>query len=191
MDLLKEKINQEGIVLENNILKVDHFLNHQVDPQLMVAMGKCFYQYFKKHGINKVLTLEVSGIAVALPTAFYLNVPMVFAKKIASLTQDTNVYTSQVTSYTKQITYEIRVDKSYLKPSDKVLIIDDFLAKGQALKGLINLCQQAGAEISGIGIAIEKSFQSGAQFAKEAGYDLYSQVRIKGFKNNQVEFYDD
>lgn len=191
LDLLKQKIAQEGTVLDNHILKVDHFLNHQVDPQLMMAMGKDFYQYFKDQGITKVLTLEVSGIAVALPTAFYLKVPMLFAKKIASLTQDENVYTSQVTSYTKQKTYEIRIDRTYLSKSDKVLIIDDFLATGQALQGLIDLCQQAGATVAGIGIAIEKSFQPGAQFVKDAGYDLYSQARIKGFKNNQVEFYED
>ncbi len=188
MKLLEDKIIKEGRILSGDILKVDNFLNHQVDPDLMLEMGRDFYNHFKDKGINKVLTLEVSGIAMALTTALALGVPMVFAKKIESKTLVDDMWESNVHSFTKGKTYKIRVSKSYLTSDDKVLIIDDFLAKGQALAALKDLCDQAGAEVIGMGIAIEKTFQGGGESFRKAGIDLYSQAKIKEFKDGKVVF---
>lgn len=188
MDLLIEKIKKDGTVKPGNILKVDNFINHQVDVELIDAMGKDFYDHYKDKPITKVLTLEVSGIPMAYTTAKYFNVPMIFAKKIESLTLSEDVYSSQVTSYTKKKTYNIRVDKRFLNSDDCVLIIDDFLAHGEALKGLIDLCDQAGAEVGGIGIAIEKAFQDGGKLVREQGYEVYSQACIASFDNDTVHF---
>lgn len=191
MDALKSKIKELGNVLPGNILKVDAFLNHQVDPTLMVEMGQDFADRYASENITKVLTLEVSGIAMALTTANALNVPMIFAKKIQSLTLDDHVYVAQVYSYTKETTYDIRVDKRFLTPEDNVLIIDDFLANGEALQGLIKLVEQSGASVGGIGIAIEKTFQAGGKKVREMGYPIYSQARIKSLEDGKVEFDED
>ncbi len=191
MDALKSKIKELGNVLPGNILKVDAFLNHQVDPTLMVEMGQDFADRYASENITKVLTLEVSGIAMALTTANALNVPMIFAKKIQSLTLDDQVYVAQVYSYTKETTYDIRVDKRFLTPEDNVLIIDDFLANGEALQGLIKLVEQSGASVGGIGIAIEKTFQAGGKKVREMGYPIYSQARIKSLEDGKVEFDED
>lgn len=188
MKLLEQRILQDGRVLPGNILKVDNFLNHQIDPELFMAMGEDFYQHFKDRGINKILTLEVSGIAVAFAAATFLKVPVVFAKKSESLTLSEEVYASQVTSYTKKKTFDIRVQKNLLNSEDKVLIIDDFLAMGEAMGGLLDLCQQAQAEVVGMGIAIEKSFQPGGTKFRAQGYDVYSQAMISGFKEGTVSF---
>ena len=191
MDLLKERILEEGEVLEGNILKVDNFLNHQVDPYLMKELGKDFYEYFKDENITKVLTLEVSGIAMALMTALEFDVPLVFAKKIESKTLTDDVYEAKVFSYTKGREYTIRVDKKFLSEDDNVLIIDDFLANGKAAKGLIELCNKANVNISGIGITIEKSFQKGGKDLRDMGYKVYSQARIKSLENNQILFMEE
>lgn len=188
MKLLEQRILQDGRVLEGNILKVDNFLNHQIDPELFMAMGEDFFQHFKDKGINKILTLEVSGIAVAFAAATFFKVPVVFAKKSESLTLSDDVYASKVNSYTKQKVFDIRVQKNFLTSEDKVLIIDDFLAMGEALGGLVNLCEQAGAEVMGMGIAIEKNFQPGGQKYRELGYDVYSQAMIEAFVDGQVTF---
>ena len=188
MKLLEDKIIQEGKILSGNILKVDNFLNHQVDPNLMMEMGKDFYEYFKNKEVTKVLTLEVSGIAMALMTALEFGVPMVFAKKIDSKTLVDDTWQTEVHSFTKNKTYTIRVSKKYLNSEDKVLIIDDFLAKGQALKGIKEICDQAGAEVVGIGIAIEKKFQGGGEVFRKHGIDLYSQATIKEFKDGKIVF---
>lgn len=188
MKLLEQRILQDGRVLEGNILKVDNFLNHQIDPELFMAMGEDFFQHFKDKGINKILTLEVSGIAVAFAAATFFKVPVVFAKKSESLTLSDDVYASKVNSYTKQKVFDIRVQKNFLTSEDKVLIIDDFLAMGEALGGLVNLCEQAGAEVMGMGIAIEKNFQPGGQKYRELGYDVYSQAMIEAFVDGQVKF---
>ncbi len=188
MKLLEQRILSDGRVLEGNILKVDSFLNHQIDPELFMAMGEDFYQYFKDRGINKILTLEVSGIAVAFAAATFLKVPVVFAKKSESLTLSEEVYASKVTSYTKNKTFDIRVQKNFLTSEDKVLIIDDFLAMGEALGGLVDLCQQAQADIIGMGIAIEKSFQPGGNKYRQLGYDVYSQAIIAAFEDGKVCF---
>lgn len=191
MELLENKILSEGRVLSGNILKVDKFLNHQIDPNLFMEMGKDFYEHFKGMGINKILTLEVSGIAVAFAVATYLNVPVLFAKKSDSLTLSDDVFSSKVISYTKHKEYDIRVDKAFLSSEDKVLIIDDFLAKGQALNGLMELCKQADAEVIGVGIAIEKAFQEGGKHYRSLGYDVYSQAVIEKFEDGKVVFKKD
>lgn len=179
MKLLEERILSDARVLPGDILKVDNFLNHQVDPKLIMALGKDFYDYFKDKNITKVLTLEVSGITIAMAAAYYLDVNMVFAKKIESKTLSEDVYSSKVISYTKKREYDIRVDKKFLNKDDNVLIIDDFLANGKALEGLVDLCDQAGANVAGIGITIEKTFQPGGKMIREKGYDVYSQAQIK------------
>lgn len=190
MKLLEDRILQDGTVLPNNILKVDNFLNHQIDPQLMLAMGRDFANHFADKGINKILTIEISGIAVAMAAAIYLNVPLVFAKKTASVTLAADLYTAKVTSYTKKTEYTIRVDKKFFTANDNVLIIDDFLATGEALRGMTSICQQAGAKIVGFGIAIEKVFQNGGDYFRKLGYDVYSQAMIENFVNNTVKFKD-
>lgn len=185
---LEAKISQEGKILPGDILKVDHFLNHQIDVELFMQMGQDFYEHFKEKGITKILTLEVSGIAVAFAVAVYLKVPLVFAKKTASMTLSDDVYTGHVISYTKKKEYDIRVDKNLLIKEDKVLLIDDFLATGQALKGMFSLCEEAGCDIVGVGIAIEKTFQGGGNYFRELGYDVYSQAMIDKFEDGKVIF---
>lgn len=188
MKLLEDKILKDGRILSGNILKVDNFLNHQVDPELMMVMGRDFYEHFKDKNINKILTLEVSGISMALTTAICFGVPMVFAKKIESKTLVGDMWEASVHSFTKNKDYTIRVSKKYLSESDRVLIIDDFLAKGQALSGLKSLCDQAGSTVCGMGIAIEKSFQKGGEIFRKQGIDLYSQAKIKEFRDGKVVF---
>lgn len=188
MKLLEDKILKDGRILEHDILKVDSFLNHQIDTGLFVEMGKDIYNHFKDSKITKILTLEVSGIAVAFSAAMYFDVPVVFAKKINSLTLSDTVYSSKVVSYTKNKEYDIKVDKRFLNSEDRVLIIDDFLAKGQALGGLVDVCNQAGAEIAGVGIAIEKLFQGGGDEFRKKGYDVYSLAMIERFENGSLVF---
>lgn len=188
MELLEQKILKDGKIYPGNILKVDNFLNHQVDVELIDAMGKDFAEHFADAGITRVITLEVSGISMAYTAAKYLGVPMVFAKKIESLTLSDDVYSSKVVSYTKNKEYNIRVDRRFLLPTDRVLIVDDFLANGEALGGLIDLCEQAGATIAGVGIAIEKVFQGGGPKYREKGYHIYSQAMIDHFTEDSVVF---
>ncbi len=191
MRALEERIQEKGRVLDGNILKVDSFFNHQVDPELMMLMGKDFAEHFREKGITKVLTLEVSGIAMALTAALELGVPMVFAKKIKSLTLNDQVFVSQVYSYTKETTYEIRVDKRFLNDQDRVLIIDDFLASGEAAMGLAKLVESAGDTVEGIAIVIEKSFQPGRERLERAGYHVESLIRIERFEDNRCIFVED
>lgn len=196
MKLLEDIILKLGRVLDGNILKVDNFLNHQVDTELTKEMGLELYEHFKDKNINKILTLEVSGIPAAVMTALAFSeksgrdVPMLFAKKIKSKTLSDSVYSSEVFSYTKKTHYTIRVDRRFLGPDDRVLIIDDFLAKGQALAGLIDLCDQAQAQVMGIGILIEKLFQKGGEKYRQAGYDLYSLAKIAKLEENKIIFED-
>lgn len=188
MKLLEDRIRRDGRILPGNILKVDQFINHQVDPQLMMDMGRDFAEHFKDAGITRVLTLEVSGISMAMTAALHLGVPMVFAKKISSKTLSTDTYHSKVFSYTKKIEYDIRIDKRFVTPEDRILIIDDFLANGQALHGLTHLCEQGGAQVAGIGIAIEKVFQGGGKEFRDRGYDVYSLAMIDNFTDDGVVF---
>lgn len=188
MEKLVERIKTHGNVLGEGVLKVDQFLTHQVDYELMKEIGTVFAQRFQGSGITKVVTIEASGIAPALYTAEQLQVPMIFARKAKSLTMDEELLTASVYSFTKQVTSQVSISKKFLSSDDTVLIIDDFLANGQAAKGLIELCQQAGANVVGIGIVIEKSFQSGRQLLEEMGIPVVSLARIASLTEGQVSF---
>lgn len=188
MDLLKQMILQKGHVINENVLKVDSFINHQVDPKLMKEIGLEFYNYFKNSNITKVFTIESSGIAPAIMAASEFNVPMVILKKQTSSTLNENLYQTEVKSFTKGITYNLTLSKEYISKDDNILIIDDFLANGEAAKGAIKLIENAGATVAGLGIVIEKSFQPGRKFLDDLGYDVHSLARIKFLKNGKVEF---
>ena len=191
MDKLKEMIIEKGEIREGNILKVDSFLNHQLDTQFLYDMGKEMYRLFKDQEITKILTIEVSGIAIAIMAALIFKVPVVFAKKTESLNLDKDVYVGKVFSYTKNKTYNIMISKKYLTENDKLLIIDDFLAEGNAMKGLIDMAKQSNAEVKGIGIAIEKGFQKGGKYLRKEGYNLKSLAIIDEMKNGSITFRED
>lgn len=174
MNLLEETIKQKGRVLSESVLKVDSFLNHLIDPQIISWMGQEFARRFANKEINKVLTIEASGIAIGFATAQQFGAPLLFAKKSQSLNVGTDVYSADVYSFTHQCTNHIIVSKRYISPDDKILIVDDFLANGAALRGLIEVCRQAGATIQGIGIAVEKGFQPGGQEIRQQGFQLES-----------------
>jgi xanthine phosphoribosyltransferase len=175
MELLEEKIRKEGLVKGQGILKVDSFLNHQLDVALFEEMGKAFAKRFAGEGVNKILTIETSGIAIATSTARYFDYcPVVFGKKYVSLNLDEEIYSSDVYSYTKQQAYKIMVSKKYLSPSDRILIIDDFLANGKAVEALVDIINQSGATLVGVGIAIEKGFQEGGAVIRQQGIHLES-----------------
>ena len=188
MELLKQKILNEGEVYEGNILKVDCFLNHQIDCVFLSEVGKEFHRLFKDTGVNKILTIEASGIAAAAIAAQYFDVPVLFAKKAKSQNLDGDLYTSVVRSFTYGKDYTITVSKKFLNENDHVLIIDDFLAVGSAMKGLIDVCNQAGATVEGIGIMVEKGFQEGGKYLREAGYDLHSMAIIEKMEGTTITF---
>ncbi|NMH70129.1 xanthine phosphoribosyltransferase [Bacillus sp. RO3] len=188
MKLLQSKIKAEGLVLSDTVLKVDSFLNHQVDPELMMEIGKEFARRFHDLGITKVLTIESSGIAPGVMAALHMNVPLVFARKRKSLTLSEGVLTSKVYSFTKEEENTISISDTYIKERDRVLLIDDFLANGQAALGLIDLVKQAGAEVAGIGIVIEKSFQFGGEIVRDRGYKVESLAQIGSLTNGEVQF---
>ena len=190
MQELVKRIQQDGNVLGDGVLKVDSIINHQVDPLLMKQMGELFAKVFAKRNITKVVTIESSGIAPAIFCALELGVPMIFSRKSKSLTMNEELLTSSVYSFTKQVTSTVSISRKFLTKSDNVLIIDDFLANGQAAKGLIELCQQAGASVEGIGIIIEKSFQDGRQLLEDMGIDVVSLARISSLENGEVTFID-
>ncbi len=188
MEQLKQKIREHGIVLSEQVLKVDAFLNHQVDPLLMQQIGAELARRFRDQGISKVLTIEASGIAPALMTALALGVPMLFARKQRSLTLTDQLLTARVYSFTKQVESTIAIATQHLAAHDRVLIVDDFLAHGQAALGLVSIAQQAGASIAGIGIVIEKSFQPGRAELERLGYRVESLARVASLSGGQVHF---
>jgi xanthine phosphoribosyltransferase len=188
MDMLIEKIKSEGIVLSPSVLKVNSFLNHQIDPQLMHEVGREFADRFSSSGITKILTIESSGIAPAVMAGLHLNVPVVFARKRKSLTLVNDLITASVYSFTKEETSEISVSKKYLSEKDNLLIIDDFLANGQAALGLAEIAQKAGAAIAGIGIVIEKGFQKGGQQLRDKGFRVESLAIIDSLENGIISF---
>lgn len=188
MKKLEERILRDGQVLGENILKVDSFLTHQVDFSLMKEIGQVFAEAVKDAGITKVVTIEASGIAPAVYVAEALGLPMIFAKKAKNITMTEGILTAEVYSFTKQMTSTISIAGKFLNSDDKVLIIDDFLANGQAAKGLITIIEQAGAQIEAVGIVIEKSFQDGRQILETAGYRVLSLARIAGFDKGQIVF---
>ena len=174
MNFLEERILKDGVVKPGNVLKVDSFLNHQMDIALMDQIGKEFQRRFRDAGVTKVLTIEASGIAIAYPVAREFGVPMVYAKKTKSINLDGELYVAEVTSYTHKENNRVIVSKKFLNPADKVLIIDDFLANGCALQGLISIVDEAEAEVVGLGVAIEKGFQPGGERRRNLGYRLES-----------------
>ena len=174
MNFLEEKIVKEGIVKEGNVLKVDSFLNHQMDIELFNQMGAEWKKRFAGKNINKILTIEASGIGIACIAAQHFGVPVVFAKKSKSINLEGEMYTAEVESFTHKNKNKVIVSKKFLNENDHVLLIDDFLANGCALQGLIQIVQSAGATIEGIGIAIEKGFQSGGRIIRNLGYQLES-----------------
>ena len=174
MNFLEERILRDGIVKEGNVLKVDSFLNHQMDISLFEQMGEEFKKRFAGKEINKIVTIEASGIGIACVVAKYFNVPVVFAKKSKSINIEGDMYVAEVESFTHKCKNQVIVSKKFLSPEDKVLIIDDFLANGCALQGLISIITEAGASVEGIGIAIEKGFQMGGRLIRNLGYQLES-----------------
>ena len=188
METLEARILKDGYVLGENILKVDSFLTHQVDLHLMKEIGEVFAAKFKNAGITKVVTIEASGIAPALYTADALGVPMIFAKKSKNITMNEGILTAEVFSFTKQVTNTVSIAGKYLSEKDKVLIVDDFLANGQAAKGLVEIVEQAGAKVEAVGIVIEKSFQDGRRLLEEAGIPVFSLARLERFENGKVVF---
>lgn len=187
MDLLKEKIVKEGQVYPGNILKVDCFLNHQIDCTFLREVGKEFHRLFKDEGVNKILTIEASGIAIGTVVAQEFGCPLVFAKKNKTKNIAGNVYSSSVESFTHSTTYNIIVSEKFLNPGDKVLIVDDFLAVGNALKGLIDLVKQSGAELAGCGTVIEKGYQHGGDALREAGIRVESLAIIDSMNDETGE----
>lgn len=188
MKTLEERILRDGQVLGENILKVDSFLTHQVDFSLMKEIGQVFAEAVKDAGITKVVTIEASGIAPAVYVAEALALPMIFAKKAKNITMTEGILTAEVYSFTKQVTSTVSIAGKFLNSDDKVLIIDDFLANGQAAKGLITIIEQAGAQVEAVGIVIEKSFQDGRQLLETDGYRVLSLARIAGFEKGQIVF---
>lgn len=190
MKLLEERIKKDGIVKEGNVLKVDSFLNHQMDIELFEEMAKEWKKLFKDKKINKILTIEASGIGIAAIAARIFKVPVVFAKKTQSINLDGEMYTTQIESFTHQKIYNVIVSKKYLNENDHILIIDDFLANGCALNGLIDIVQQSKATIEGIGIAIEKGFQKGGRELRKKGYPLESLAIIDSMdaKSGEIIF---
>ena len=188
MKMLEEKILAEGKAMGENILKVDSFVNHQVDPVLMQQIGTAFADHFKDKGVTKVVTIESSGIAPALMTALALNVPMVILKKQPSKVLNDDLYQTVVTSFTKGTSYELTLSQKFISESDHVLIIDDFLANGEAATGAIRLIRLAHATVAGVGILIEKSFQPGRQKLNDQGFEVYSLARVAKLEKDFISF---
>ena len=191
MEKLQQKILRDGKVLSQSVLKVDTFLNHQIDPVLMKEIGEEFASRFSGQGITKILTLESSGIAPAMMTGLVLGVPAIFARKRKSLTLVDRLYTASVHSFTKNETNDISVSQDFINENDVVLIIDDFLANGQAVLGMIDIVEQAGAALSGVGIVIEKGFQEGGAMIRSRGVRVESLAIISSLENGKVEFIEE
>lgn len=191
MQLLKERIMSDGVIKPGNVLKVDSFLNHQMDIALINEIGKEFHRLFSKKPITKILTIEASGIGIACIAAQYFHVPVVFAKKAQSINIDGDVYSTKVESFTHKKVYDVLLSKQFLSSEDRVLIIDDFLANGCALLGLIDIVKAAGAVIEGAGIVIEKGFQEGGTKVRELGIDLKSLAIIESMDDQTLVFRPD
>ena len=190
VELLKKRIITDGQIIGNDIVKVDSFINHQVDPVLLREIALEIKKRFAQDKITKVLTIEASGIAIAAFVAYELGVPFVFAKKYNAKNLDKSVYESEVFSFTKQTTYSIRVATNYINENDNVLVVDDFLAKGGAINGLIDIVNQAGAKVAGCAIVIEKSFQGGGDEFRAKGYKIESLARVKSIETALLNFFE-
>lgn len=187
MKLLEERIRRDGNVKEGNVLKVDSFLNHQMDIELFNEMGKEFKRLFSEQKINKILTIEASGIGIACIAAQYFNVPVVFAKKSQSINLDGEMYSTKIRSFTHNREYDVIVSKKFLNKDDHILIIDDFLANGCAVQGLISIIQSAGATVEGVGIAVEKGFQEGGKLIRDMGIRVESLAIVESMDANTGE----
>ena len=187
MELLEQRIKKDGIVKAGNVLKVDSFINHQIDIELMNEIGKEFKRIFSDVEINKILTVEASGIAAAVIVAQYFDVPVVFAKKSQSINIDGSVYSTKIESFTHKRVYDVIVSKKYLSPSDKILVIDDFLANGCAVDGLIDIINGSGATLCGVGILIEKGFQNGGKRLRERGVRVESLAIVDAMNDETGE----
>ena len=188
MELLQQKIQQSGKVIGTDILKVDSFLNHQLDIALLCELGKDVYAHYQNCAVNKILTIEASGIAYAALTAQFFDCPVVFAKKKGSKNQSADVYTANVHSFTHGNDNVIAVDRRYLAADDRVLVMDDFLAHGEALRGLFDVVRQAGATLVGAAVAIEKGFQGGGDALRRQGIDVYSQAIVDKMDESGIVF---
>ena len=190
MKLLEERILKDGVIKEGNVLKVDSFLNHRIDIDLINEMGKEFFRLFGNEKVNKILTVEASGIGIACITAQYFHVPVVFAKKSKGTNMDNDVYSSKIHSYTHNTDHDVIISKKFLSKEDRVLIIDDFLANGCVLEGLLEMIREAGAEAVGAGIAIEKGFQDGGARIRSKGIRVESLAIIKSmdWKTGEIIF---
>jgi xanthine phosphoribosyltransferase len=190
MESLKQRILTSGEICPGGIIKVDSFLNHQMDITLLDEAGREFYEHFKGRDITKILTVEASGIGIACLAARYFGVPVLFAKKSEAKNLSSGTYTAEVFSYTKGKTFTIRVDRRYITSDDNVLLIDDFLANGRALLGLMDIINQAGAKVAGAGICIEKAFQEGGDIIRKMGIDLYSLAVLDVTEDGKIVFVD-
>ena len=188
MNFLEERILKDGVVKDGSVLKVDSFLNHQMDVSLLDQIAAYFYDHFEDKGITKILTVEASGIAIACSTARVFGVPAIFAKKSKTLNIDGDMYVAEVESFTHKCKNKVIVSKRYLEKGDRVLIVDDFLANGCALQGMISIVECAGAEVSGIGIAIEKGFQIGGRVIRNLGYDICSAAIVDEMSESGIVF---
>ena len=189
MKFLEDRIRKDGQVRPGNILKVDNFLNHQIDVDLLDEIGKAFYEKYKDSGITRIMTVEASGIAIACAAAKWFHVPVVFAKKAKSKNIDGDVYTSVVHSFTYDKDYTVTLAKKFLNAEDRVLLVDDFLAVGKAMRGLIDICEQANAKVCGIGICIEKGFQEGGDYLRERGYEVTSLAIVEKMTDDGQIFF--
>ena len=188
MKLLEDRILKDGTVLENNTLKVDAFLNHEIDVRLINECAKEWHRLFADEGITKILTIEASGIGIASITALHFGVPVVFAKKSRGANIGKNLYSTRVVSYTHGLMYDVNVAKERIKEGDRILLIDDFLANGSALRALTKICEMAGAVVVGAGIAIEKAYQKGGKELREAGLRIESLAMIESMDGGTVKF---
>ena len=188
MELLKKRIIEDGCVLPGNVLKVDSFLNHQIDIDLVYKLGAEWKRLFSDEKITKIMTIEASGIGIACVVAMHFNVPVVFAKRSKSSNIGKDFYTTPVVSFTHGNTYDVIVSKSFISPEDRILIIDDFLANGSALRALVNIIEEAGATVVGAGVAIEKAFLHGGVKLRDLGYRVEALARIKSMSYDKIEF---
>jgi len=190
MKLLEDRILKDGVIFPGNVLKVDSFLNHRIDVPFISELGREFYRLFEKDGVNKIVTIEASGIGVACLTAAHFHCPVVFAKKSETSNTSPDVYTAPVHSYTHNKDYTVRIAKDYLSADDRILLIDDFLATGEALDGLLKLANDAGATVCGAGIVIEKAFQPGGDELRSKGIRVESLARIASMTDHGITFAD-
>ncbi|GAK38638.1 xanthine phosphoribosyltransferase [Paenibacillus urinalis] len=188
MEILKQKIVEQGVVISDQVLKLDAILNHQIDPELTMEMGREFARRFEAEGITRIVTVESSGIPVAFAAAFHMGVPLVFARRKKTLLADPDAYCERVPSFTKGIVTDIMVSREFIDPKDRILFIDDIIANGDAAKGIIKIVERSGASLAGFGVVVEKCFQSGASAIREQGIRVESLVRIESLKDGVVRF---